>query len=686
MRNTSSDLSNRQQGLPEVEVLLATFNGELFLNDFLKSLSQQEGVRIHLRVSDDGSSDKTLEIFDSFRNNFESCQILSGPCNGPSANFFSLIERATGEFVALADQDDIWLPHHLISAINRLSDTPELPSMTFSAVSEFSEEDQYTSIWPKRFPGNDVRTIVTENLARGCTFVLNSKSVNLINLHKPKYAIMHDWWILLLIYSSGRVTWSNLPEVRYRIHKNNTVGGKPSFRIRLGRFFKNLRERDLIVVSQLDEMFSIYNWSMSGHKRHEIGSFLRDINSPALTGRWNLILWPRRFRSNFVDELAVRLSFLVFKGQRKGLGSMGILIYHRLRQIISQFTFFIATLEVRITTFLKYRITREFNQFTVFRKMDEVSTNGVAIVALYPRDGILKSVERLIDSLTNSNYSVIAVVNEGRLSKEWLGSLSHKKIEILTRPNIGRDFGAFKIGFIYAEKNGYLESTNHLLFANDSVLYGPKSINFVERMLNVPLPWHAMFVNYQFHTHAQSFFQVFEKRIFQNKKFSKFWHNYYPSELRHHAINNGEVGLSATCLELGFSPVSHVGAQSILENPEFGDFTSDERFGIWSNHGLTFLNGDYSSFENTTFLMKRQYLENNITHHQGLIASRVLKAPLKLDIFQSGQATIDGIRTTLISLGLVTDELEDVLQVMTLKGSHASRRGFSRLWGLYGYV
>ena len=365
---------------------------------------------------------------------------------------------------------------------------------------------------------------------------------------------------------------------------------------------------------------------------------------------------------------------------------MKVFIFYRLRKILSQFTFFVVTLKIQIKTFVDYRITKKFDRYTVFRKNDKVSSRGVAIIALYPRPAILESVNRLIDSLTNSNYSVIAVVNEGHQSDEWLDLLSKKPIEILSRPNIGRDFGAYKVGFIYAEKSGYLEKTDHLLFANDSVLYGPKSKDFVHTMLKINLPWHAMFINYQFHTHAQSFFQVFERKIFQEKKFSEFWHNYYPSELRHHAINNGEVGLSSTCIKLGYSPVSYVSAQLILDNPEFDDFTLDEKFGIWSNHGLTFLHTEFSRFENTSFLMKRQYLENNVTHHQGLMASRVLKAPLKLDIFQSGQATLEGIELTLKSLGCDPSEVKSLLQVMTLKGSHASLRGFKRLWGSYGYI
>jgi len=85
-------------------------------------------------------------------------------------------------------------------------------------------------------------------------------------------------------------------------------------------------------------------------------------------------------------------------------------------------------------------------------------------------------------------------------------------------------------------------------------------------------------------------------------------------------------------------------------------------------------------------LMCRQYLENNVTHHQGLLASRVLKSPLKLDIFQTGQVTLEGLEETLLSLGIQDVELQNVLGVMTLKGTHASNRGIRRLWKTFGYI
>jgi hypothetical protein len=365
---------------------------------------------------------------------------------------------------------------------------------------------------------------------------------------------------------------------------------------------------------------------------------------------------------------------------------MGIHIFHRLKQLIAQSTFFISTIGIRVKTRFDFWTTRNYSKIREVNSHEKHGHKNLAIVALYPRPGTLNSTLRLIDSLSQSDYSVLAVINDSKYTDEWITALSAGKSEILVRPNIGRDFGAFKAGFLFAKRKGALDNIDKLVFANDSVFYGPKSVDFVKTLLAENYSWLSMFVNYQFHTHAQSFFQVFGKEIFSQSYFSNFWENYYPSELRHHAINFGEVGLSSICIKGGYSPVSFVSADLILNSPDFQEFTPDEKFGIWGNHGLTYLNQDYGTFDNTKFLMKRQYLDNNITHHQGLLASRVLKAPLKLDIFQTGQVTKEGLSETLNALGCNEPEIRQTLEIMTLKGSHSSRRGLQRIWSAFGYV
>jgi hypothetical protein len=365
---------------------------------------------------------------------------------------------------------------------------------------------------------------------------------------------------------------------------------------------------------------------------------------------------------------------------------MGTHIFHRLRQVFAQFTFYLSTFGIRLRTWIDFRFTKNYEKFEEVKTIANLHHNQLAIVVLFPRASLLKSAIRLIDALLDSKYSVLIVMNESKHVDEWKLALTPMPVEILVRPNIGRDFAAFRAGYLYAEKRGYVKEIQKLAFANDSVFYGPGSPFFVKNMLEIDGPWNSMFVNYQFHTHAQSFFQFFSKEVFADNSFSEFWKKYYPSELRHHAINNGEVALSSLCIKNGYAPVSFVTPNMILNSKDFYDFTDDEKFGIWSNHGATYLNKELSTFENTKFLMKRQYLENNVTHHQGLLASRVLKAPLKLDIFRTGQVTKEGLVETLENMGCDADEITEVLQVMTLRGSHASRRGFSRLWSIYGYA
>ena len=157
-----------KQPLPEVEVLLATYNGEPYLKEFLVSLSRQEGVVIHLSVSDDGSTDNTLEVIRSFQLKFKTVQILDGPQKGPAENFLSLIKQAKSEIIALADQDDIWLPNHLYNSLGRIqSCSKDSAVLSICKVREFTSTEDFCSPWPSGnfdlgFPKN-----LYENVGRG---------------------------------------------------------------------------------------------------------------------------------------------------------------------------------------------------------------------------------------------------------------------------------------------------------------------------------------------------------------------------------------------------------------------------------------------------------------------------------------------------------------------------------------
>ncbi len=293
----------------QVDVVLATFNGSRFLQEQLDSIACQQNVRINLYVSDDGSSDKTHEILEVNASNFSRVEVFVGPKKGPAANFFSLLRHTKAEFVALADQDDIWHQNHLINSIKDLLPLGSTPGMRFTAMNEFGDNIR-ERIWPKNKVLLSIENLLVENQARGCTTVLNRNAVNLINSYEPKAAVMHDWWILLLISLRGRVIYCAEPEVAYRIHDMNAVGlpKKRGFRA-----IRSSMSGAWPPMLQAIELFELNKNYLSEDTILKIENFTKIPNMNFLEKAKSTIFFPKRLRSSFVDELAVRLTLFLHR-------------------------------------------------------------------------------------------------------------------------------------------------------------------------------------------------------------------------------------------------------------------------------------------------------------------------------------------------------------------------------------
>ena len=98
-----------------VSVAMATFNGALFLEAQLESLACQRQVPDELVVCDDGSTDATMEILESFRRRapFAVCITRNEQHLDWMKNFATALSRCHGEVVAWCDQDDVWHPEKL---------------------------------------------------------------------------------------------------------------------------------------------------------------------------------------------------------------------------------------------------------------------------------------------------------------------------------------------------------------------------------------------------------------------------------------------------------------------------------------------------------------------------------------------------------------------------------------------
>jgi glycosyltransferase involved in cell wall biosynthesis len=661
MLDISGDYLHAENSKPDIEVLLATYNGAAHLEEFLESLAGQVGVSINLCVSDDGSTDQTLMILERYRRGFNSLVVTAGPKNGPSENFFSLISHAKSNYVALADQDDIWEPTHLINSIDRLSSSEDVPALSFTSVSEFEKTPlNQLRIWPSSVNLDRPMFLFAENLARGCTIVFNKRALEAINRHRPSFAIMHDWWIALLISLIGEIKYAQIPEVSYRIHDNNFVGSKPSFRRRLLRFYDS-KKNDWSPGVQIREIYSNYGEEIAPHKLKFIEQTISGLTSKSMVKRLRATLTSHRLRNSMLEDFWIRLLLMASPNSNQ---SFLWFLYRRIRSLLAKAVFFmVREVPTMITDFKDIRILKKHKKENIIK--ESVSLAGsrkIALIALFPRGPILMSVERLISNLLERKYEVVVVINQSN-QKDWILGLSKYPISIIERQNIGRDFGAYKAGISFLESRGIFPEIELLLMCNDSVFYGKNFRDFLGTYEENSSAWTSAFLNFEKHTHAQSFFQSFEGHVVRTHVFQDFWSNYYPSNRRVHAIDKGEVRLSQTLLAAGFFPRSVVNAKNISRVYSDDQISFEDYFGVFSDRYYEILN--YSpQIKNDYFwhTLQRSFMEKNCSHVAGLLAFKAMGAPLKLDLLATGRVTAESIQEALSRDGLQKDEIAELLE------------------------
>lgn len=223
----------------DVDILLATWNGERFLAEQLQSVLDQEYTNWRLLAHDDGSSDTTQTILGAFqREHPERMVIIDDECRFGNAcdNFAHLLHYATAPYVMFCDQDDIWLPFKIGLTRDTMKreearvggDVPILVHTDLVVVDAQGHELAPSFFASQRLPVHSPSLLeaITLNSVTGCTVMLNRAAVQSGQPILPQ-AIMHDWWLACrTLQQGGIVKLLGQPTMLYRQHGGNAVGSK----------------------------------------------------------------------------------------------------------------------------------------------------------------------------------------------------------------------------------------------------------------------------------------------------------------------------------------------------------------------------------------------------------------------------------------------------------------------------
>lgn len=244
-------------------VILASYNGAKYIEEQIKSILTQEGVNLTLLVFDDGSNDGTIELLVSKFSLNKNIKIVQNriPTGSAANNFFNALLSFEDSFlemydyIAFADQDDIWLPNKLKAASQLL--LSEKSDLYMSNLILWEEKTNKKSILNKSYLQKKYDYLF-EGGSAGCTYVFSAffakelkKRINSIN-YKDWQFFSHDWFVYFFArLENYKVVMDENAYILYRVHDTNVHGQLNTFslyaiteRLRLikeGWYFKQAR-------------------------------------------------------------------------------------------------------------------------------------------------------------------------------------------------------------------------------------------------------------------------------------------------------------------------------------------------------------------------------------------------------------------------------------------------------------
>lgn len=260
-------------------ILLATYNGENYIKQQIASILAQSYGDWRLVISDDGSTDKTVEIIEGYiSDNPDKITLIKNQSDvhGAFGNFMNLINQAPkGDYYAFCDQDDQWYKDKLKVMSENLRGSGDKPMLVYHDLKVVDKEQNVLGEGFREYTRLDLEdadsfyTLMRYNITPGCSVCFNHSLKELIIAPKNPVSI-HDWWTMLVAAGLGDIKRVDKVLGIYRQHDNNTLGiakkssgmGLVARYLKAGRLrwvlekVKNAKEESYTMLKEFADIYS----------------------------------------------------------------------------------------------------------------------------------------------------------------------------------------------------------------------------------------------------------------------------------------------------------------------------------------------------------------------------------------------------------------------------------------------
>ena len=273
--------------MASVQILMAVYNGEKYLSQQIESILSQSFQDWELLISDDSSTDRSLDVVRSYCERDARIKLVLDGCHFGSAksHFMALLRIACAPYVMTSDQDDVWDVHKIDLTLKEMKAAEIENSGPLLVCTDLRVVDHNLNLISPSFlrysaldaSKVDLGYFLASCLVTGCTMMVNHQLLLLLQRNvNADSLIMHDWWASLVAAALGKVIYISEPTISYRQHLDNSVG---AVKFSLFNGIKKLNERrktELDAIVQAKELLRVYSDLIDGDSRirAQIDSFV----------------------------------------------------------------------------------------------------------------------------------------------------------------------------------------------------------------------------------------------------------------------------------------------------------------------------------------------------------------------------------------------------------------------------
>lgn len=255
----------------KVAVLMASYNGEKYLDEQMQSLADQKHVDVSVIVRDDGSTDTTTAILEKWKNECKTAKVTwyTGEHLNVQKGYYDLLKEAIktdNDYFAFCDQDDVWDDDKLAIAISKLEKvSKDKPAMYYCGQRLVDKDLKFITNHTLNVARTDKTKFVISDVA-GCTAVFNRKLVEKALQYEPEFILMHDSWLYKICVSLGGVSIVDEScHISYRQHGENVAGIGTGIKGKFTQIHKYIYKFE--IQKQIRELYKGYKDEMTPEYR-----------------------------------------------------------------------------------------------------------------------------------------------------------------------------------------------------------------------------------------------------------------------------------------------------------------------------------------------------------------------------------------------------------------------------------